>query len=309
MAVDLLPCRVGEVLTRASDMQPSWTSCRTCGKDQLSLWLDERPRLDSNASSSIELTQMDSTYRALVYGTGTSRGEGVATCAACPSLGQCAGGAVVVPQPGYWHSAANSTKIHRCPYPAACGGSAYRMQSDWGDLPPTPSNDTEFAAKLQDSRSRLLGICQHTWYESWPPGSAVSASYRANATPPEPRTAAAPCMLWQEPGFDVPQDAFGQYSYMQLQCAPGYTGTLCAACEPGHYLGVDYECRECLPLGGTIAVGLVFFFGGVVVVLLTTYANLREDYTGTPRSRDARRALAGRTLGPGPAELLKVRLG
>ncbi|PNH11980.1 hypothetical protein TSOC_001131, partial [Tetrabaena socialis] len=44
----------------------------------------------------------------------------VSQCHSCPSNAICPGGAVVVPQSGYWHSAANSTLIHQCPNSGSC---------------------------------------------------------------------------------------------------------------------------------------------------------------------------------------------
>jgi hypothetical protein len=35
-------------------------------------------------------------------------------CEPCPEGASCPGGAVIVPQPGWWHSAADSAQIHRC---------------------------------------------------------------------------------------------------------------------------------------------------------------------------------------------------
>ncbi|KXZ41264.1 hypothetical protein GPECTOR_593g663 [Gonium pectorale] len=37
-------------------------------------------------------------------------------------------------------------------------------------------------------------------------------------------------------------------AYQQLQCAPGYTSNLCAACEPWHYINAEFECRRVFPL-------------------------------------------------------------
>ncbi len=42
------------------------------------------------------------------------------TCWPCPEAADCPGGAVVVPQQGSWHSAANSSFMNGCPNPQAC---------------------------------------------------------------------------------------------------------------------------------------------------------------------------------------------
>lgn len=39
----------------------------------------------------------------------------------CPLHANCSGGSALVPVPGYYHSAPNSTIMHSCPNPAACG--------------------------------------------------------------------------------------------------------------------------------------------------------------------------------------------
>ena len=64
-----------------------------------------------------------------------------ATCRNCPSNARCGGGAVLVPLAGYWHSAPNSTLMHR--YIGALGAGGLRVQGsgfhtacfqgfDWG---------------------------------------------------------------------------------------------------------------------------------------------------------------------------------
>uniref|UniRef100_A0A383VDP1 Right handed beta helix domain-containing protein n=1 Tax=Tetradesmus obliquus TaxID=3088 RepID=A0A383VDP1_TETOB len=44
-------------------------------------------------------------------------------CQPCPPAGaDCPGGAAILPLPGWWHSAADSAQIHRCPNAEACHG-------------------------------------------------------------------------------------------------------------------------------------------------------------------------------------------
>jgi hypothetical protein len=47
--------------------------------------------------------------------------NGDAACRSCPPNALCPGGARVVPSPGYWVSAPNSTAVHQCLNPQACG--------------------------------------------------------------------------------------------------------------------------------------------------------------------------------------------
>ncbi len=46
--------------------------------------------------------------------------DAAATCKPCPPDADCPGGAVLVPRPGGWHSAANSTFVVLCPNGEAC---------------------------------------------------------------------------------------------------------------------------------------------------------------------------------------------
>lgn len=62
--------------------------------------------------------------------------------------------------------------------------------------------------------------------------------------------------------------------YTQLQCAQGYTGTLCAACQPGYYQQPGFECAECPSVGRSVLLGLLAFVGGVGLVLVTAATNL-----------------------------------
>ncbi len=50
-------------------------------------------------------------------------------------------GAILVPQPGFWHSSPRSSQIHRCPNPAACDPARLRSLSD---------SDTEVANSTEN---------------------------------------------------------------------------------------------------------------------------------------------------------------
>ncbi|WIA37967.1 hypothetical protein OEZ86_001344 [Tetradesmus obliquus] len=52
-----------------------------------------------------------------------------ALCQLCPAGADCPGGASIIPQPGWWHSAATSAQMHRCPDPAACQGDRQAVQA------------------------------------------------------------------------------------------------------------------------------------------------------------------------------------
>ncbi len=338
ISVELLPCAVGEALEPSAAAGQgglaSWTSCQPCGQDQLGLWRDTRPRLQVRGpfgnSSSVDELQSD---MARISTQLLDRERDAAVCRVCPPLAQCPGGAVVVPQPGWWHSAANSTAVHRCPYAPACGrGSTDDQFSLWqhllgqrthGQLASEPPNATDTMARGSavgaDARSSALAWCQGDWYGSgWHPGAAVvaaavkggllpgvsaatevcgrlgceTAQQQASGTAVVP-----PCLLWYDesltPGLDPA--AFAALSYAQLQCAPSYTGNLCAACQPGYYSGSRFQCSGCPSVFRAACLGLLAFLGGLVVVLVTAYATLLVDYTSETEWRKA-----------GSAELLKV---
>jgi hypothetical protein len=69
----------------------------------------------------------------------------------------------------------------------------------------------------------------------------------------------------------------GPGSYVAQQCTQGYTGTLCAACEPGFTGSLDFDCRQCPSLARTIGLGLLGFAGTCTLVLYTTYSNVGSN--------------------------------
>ncbi|GLC55873.1 hypothetical protein PLESTB_001038400 [Pleodorina starrii] len=217
------------------------------------------------------------------------------SCKTCPSNALCLGGAVIVPEQGYWHSAANSTQIHSCPNPSACSS-------------PKDDGPREFPRWLDermgtqwDRRTKLLAWCQLTWYSSVVPGADITAAYY-NAYPPVSNasevaevdsnaTALADLLnrdasLW---GKQTASEAefkclvFGLApghpdSYMQQLCLEGYTGNLCASCVAGYYVDSDFNCKRCPELARTITLGLISFFSSVILVLITTMTNLTEGF-------------------------------
>lgn len=63
----------------------------------------------------------------------------------CPDDAECRGGAVLVPELGYWHSAANSAYMAQCPNAAACSGDREQLVTCQGDAyaPPSITGQTE----------------------------------------------------------------------------------------------------------------------------------------------------------------------
>ncbi|KAG2423202.1 hypothetical protein HXX76_010970 [Chlamydomonas incerta] len=317
------------------------TSCRQCRRDQLGLWNDTRPSLPSplaspmaggSNSSALALAQAinanandaDATAALLdaLAGAanatrdllGLSTEPGVddacdACCVPCPDGATCAGGALLIPQPGYWHSAANSTALHACINPSACGD-GWDDGEPWNESveaalaatdPATlawnqsrPALALAYAAVgiiTSDARSRLLGSCQQWWYHNLPPQQSrawAAASYAprltANGTAlpagaSDASGAAAvgagdPAPPWCQlyAGGDEPT------SYLQLQCAEGYTGNMCATCEPGYTLSPDFDCSPCPSMARTVTLGVLAFLGTVFLILYTTFTNLAQDW-------------------------------
>eukprot|EP00198_Chlamydomonas_reinhardtii_P002999 XP_001692335.1 predicted protein [Chlamydomonas reinhardtii] len=336
----LLPCAAGEQLdaSRVTPGSPAWTSCSVCQPDQYDFWADTRPLTPSPAPSYGPATATDAsgssngTTAAVYDGDGATLaaaglgaiapGAGaspaalyawvresampMAQCHNCPDRAICPGGAVVVPQPGYWHSAPNSTQMHRCPKPNAC------LATRGASVESTGAAAAAFLASLSTAnasgvfaaataagfggsgyfglgtvssgelRSQVLLLCQQQWYASRPPGAAA-LSRLVNAPPPTlpPTSAAQPQQQLQEPPpplpcylWGVPADHPG--SYMQLQCAPGYTGQLCASCQRGYFLTSDLDCAKCLAVPATAALVTLGVLGNAALVLYSAWTNLKD---------------------------------
>ncbi|KAG2446280.1 hypothetical protein HXX76_000869 [Chlamydomonas incerta] len=226
------------------------------------------------------------------------------------------GGAVIVPQPGYWHSAANSTAVHRCPKAQACrwpdssthapstsisfgsflhinmGSSATTatQQVFGANLNASSSAAGAFLAAATDRRSRVLLQCQQQWYASRPVGGPALAALEAAAVAVTRAAAAgingstsngssgladlasSACFLWGLSEADA-------RSYMQLQCAPGYTGPLCGACQPGYFLTSDLSCAQCLSVSATAVLLTLGMLANAALILYTAITNLSDGGT------------------------------
>ena len=131
------------------------------------------------------------------------------------------------------HSAPNSTYIHHCPNTDACRPRAVRSDS---------TAMVAGQAAAASSTASPLQACQAAWYASSPPGEAVLVAYWNDRSSARGNGSAAAsggggyCLLW-----DVPADDPAS-SYMQHQCAEGYTGNLCG--EPSPTWNVD-AVRPC----------------------------------------------------------------
>ncbi|GLI63811.1 hypothetical protein VaNZ11_006909 [Volvox africanus] len=320
--VELLPCEVGSELVQGISNGTDGIvmySCSICRRDRVGLWTDRRLPLSELLSSNENLLDRAwQSSRAANQNLTTSRSINdeesscPSCCQACPTNAICPGGALLLPAPGYWHSAPNSPRMHRCPQPAACGkvesfGDA--LDGFWGELlvknfntiflqnvtlnitDPSyasivGSSDLPAVTTLQllgsvlstgnNNRSLLLAVCQQWWYNTFPPNRDNVLQQQYNI-PRLTKEEELPCYLFNDdPSTSSirPQGSSGNRSYLQLQCATGYTGHLCAACLAGYSLSVDFSCMKCPSLARTIVVGILAFWGTVALILLTTFSNM-----------------------------------
>ncbi|GIL61534.1 hypothetical protein Vafri_15963 [Volvox africanus] len=301
--VELLPCEVGSELVTVDGIY----SCSRCRRDRVGLWWDRRVPLSELLSSNGNVSHSAwKTSREANSNLTTSRGNNgeepscPSCCQACPTNALCPGDSLLLPAPGYWHSAPNSPRMHRCPQPAACGkvesfGDVldgfwdkallrFSMSSNgMGPLPTVTFNSTTISvgnrsviALRKDNRSVLLTVCQLWSYETFPPNrdNILKQQYNISrlAIEGEP-----PCYLFDDDpstsGIRA-HGSSGNRSYLQLQCATGYTGHLCAACLPGYSLSADFSCMKCPSLARTVVVGLLAFWGTVALILFTIFSNM-----------------------------------
>jgi hypothetical protein len=148
-------------------------------------------------------------------------------CLSCPNGAVCLGGAAIVPQSGWWHSAPNSTSMHSCMNLAAC-------------------------REGNDQRQSLLASCQTAWYKTSPPGLnpyvlpdgrkcllwTLSSDARAvagsPANPGDSSAVAAPGRRSLQQGGTASgrgTSTSDTVLYTDLQCMPGYYSNLCGACQ------------------------------------------------------------------------------
>ncbi|PNH03207.1 hypothetical protein TSOC_010751 [Tetrabaena socialis] len=212
---------------------------------------------------------------------------------------------------GFWHSAPGSTLIHRCPQSTACGGAG--AESYWQDLimmssgPAAPAGGTNTSTPqvaktaeadtvnlgLNDFRSEWLSRCQQEGYEASYEEQGMHANGSAGSTkagdPALPgsfnsssdSTAALPGAAISVPTTPTCQ-LMGRSNqeasaYMQQQCTPGYTGNLCAACQPGYFINTAFECRRCPNLVPTAGLWVLAFLATMVLVLYTVSTTLRDN--------------------------------
>ncbi|KXZ43722.1 hypothetical protein GPECTOR_82g256 [Gonium pectorale] len=163
VGIEVMRCETGEGLdsswSRQPGAKPSWLACSRCARGRFTLWQDNRPSL-------WEVDRTD--YLTFFLAWARAATEGEATCMSCPEHGACQGGPVLVPNPGYWHSAVDSALFHRCPQQEACGLSS--SYTSWARLPDV--NVTALTAVLTSTGSVLLLNGSGT-EAALPPGSGT----------------------------------------------------------------------------------------------------------------------------------------
>ncbi|KAG2484485.1 hypothetical protein HYH03_016717 [Edaphochlamys debaryana] len=254
------------------------STCAVCPRRQVGILPDARSPLGAwalaavAANSSIAAVELPPQQRQELEQTAS-------LCNSCPARATCTGGSLVVPPPGRWHSAAKSLSLHDCPNPDACSGLSSAGAAALRSYPPSAtaalSSTLSLLGSLED-RALLLAVCQDQAIQltrssvALAPSAAANSSTAAAPTPP-------PCVLGGVPPSDP-------RSYVQLQCTEGYTGNLCAACQPGYSLSTDFECSRCPPFTRTLLLGLLALAVSAVFIVCTTVANLgttREEGVGS----------------------------
>jgi hypothetical protein len=131
-----------------------------------------------------------------------------------------------------------------------------------------------------DGRTQLLQACQAGRYASWPSVSVGSTSSpgvpTATDAAPIIGTASQPNSSWLCSAAGSRGSRALALSYAQSQCAEGYTGLLCASCQPGSFLTPTFQCRACHSVAQTAVLSVLQLLFTVAVILYTVGANARD---------------------------------
>ncbi|EFJ48294.1 hypothetical protein VOLCADRAFT_117619 [Volvox carteri f. nagariensis] len=193
-------------------------------------------------------------------------------CAACPYHAKCTGGAVLVPEQGYWHSAANSTIIHQCPNMDACrnddddaNNELLRCQERWyayfGEA-------SRFSSLLRDPTggTSLVGIYLDLYRKV---AAVPNNTYNGSLyTPLSPEGIfdgfLLDCALWGVRSDDL-------LSYMQKQCSETIFSKIVHE--------ADLTCSPCFSKVASAFIGLAFFVGNTAWLGFSVLMTFMTDYT------------------------------
>ncbi|KAG2484161.1 hypothetical protein HYH03_017042 [Edaphochlamys debaryana] len=206
------------------------------------------------------------------------------------------GGSTMVPLPGYWHSDPRSPLMHACPNEDACTEAPEALLSAWLQR----ANASGLSLKL----SGLGAEDERTWALAAAHSAALSALALESGRSRRVLQATDNNASLNDPGGP------SNTSYLELLCAEGYAGNLCATCQPGLYLDSDFQCNECPTLARTIGLGILAFAGTAAVILYAAAANLGAEYKD-PAMPEAESGTDGGTAAdptgnPPAADIFKV---
>lgn len=74
-------------------------------------------------------------------------------------------------------------------------------------------------------------------------------------------------------------------NYMELQCATGYTGNLCAGCAKGYGLIWSGSCRKCPPVGLNTIFYILSYLLTLALLLITIRTQLGKGMRSARGSR------------------------
>ncbi|PNH10239.1 hypothetical protein TSOC_003034 [Tetrabaena socialis] len=220
-------------------------TCKLCPKRQVGLLPDPRPQLAAVMQSSGNDSSIFQKELTKILAAAAT------TCRPCPPNAVCPGGQVMIPRPSYWHATASTTSMQRCPNKLACQKlSTLFYPLNVSDV----LRQTLELLDTFDNRTLHLASCQQAGYSNSTSGGSL-------------------CLL------NVP--ASDPASYTQQQCAEGYTGNLCAACQSGYVLSAGFKCTRCPGYPGsgaarTILIGLAFIAGNIVIILYTATQHFKN---------------------------------
>ncbi|KAG2493086.1 hypothetical protein HYH03_008749 [Edaphochlamys debaryana] len=279
-------CALGEFLDLPSP-QPGTEDLylRTCSRCPVqSVGLYEDPRLTLDMAAAGDSSDAALQTRKLALTRLASR-----MCLSCPDNAVCPRGLDMAPLPGYWHSSLRSPFMHACLYQAACSDAsapgvraAAAALSNSAVVADLKLRLEDILGPLSNNRTLMLAALRQHVLSSGAAGAprrSLSGSNSSNVT--------------------------AIADYLQAQCAEGYTGNLCATCQPGYTLNSFFWCTQCPSQSQTIVIGVFVLLGTVAMIIFTAVENLSETEPEEEK-RDEEQARAKKVRSIVPRDVLKV---